>query len=375
MSRSLNHHVVLVAVLVAGCTGTAAPSEPPATVSASPPSASAAQVEVPPGRIVFYRHGSDGVEHYFTINTDGTDERVLFDREDCAPCVMTSPDGTQIWTLDATGHGTWSFATMKPDGSDPRVIDPAITTLNLAPYASSADGRLIAFGGWDETDSSRNGVYVGSPDLTDLKFVSPPPDGTVAAEAFGVTPDGSHIVFFADRGMTEHPAGDLYVVNANGSGLRQINPAGTTHNMVDVPAGSLSPDGGQVVFGVEGRIYIAGIDGGDAKPITRPADFVYAVSWDPTGEWITYTRQHGTISVVSLVRPDGTDQHEISPALRSDEVAAGVWSRDGKYLLVERGPDGARDLWIMDREGTYAGQVTHEPSTYGTWSWASALDH
>ena len=31
-----------------------------------------------------------------------------------------------------------------------------------------------------------------------------------------------------------------------------------------------------------------------------------------------------------------------------------------------------RDLWIMDLEGTYVGQVTHEPSNYGIYSWAPA---
>ena len=62
-------------------------------------------------------------------------------------------------------------------------------------------------------------MYLGSSDLTDLRRVTPLPEGTVRTEPFGVTPDGSLVLFFADRGQTEHAEGDLYVVNADGTGL------------------------------------------------------------------------------------------------------------------------------------------------------------
>jgi WD40 repeat protein len=382
MNRSLTL-ITVVAALVTGCSGggtasvqpSASPHPERSVASSSAPAASAATATatpaaVPAGRILFHRAGSDGVEHYFTINTDGTDEQALFTAEGCA-CAQWSADRMRVWTLGATGHGTFSFTTMKPDGSDRVVISPPIKTLNLAPGASSADGRRIAFDGWDETDPSRNGLYLASPDLADLRLITPP-KGTVHVDPFGVTPDGSHVLFLAERGDEPHHAGDLYVVNADGGGLRQLNPAGTTHNFLDVPAGSLSPDGRRAAFGVDGRVFVVGIDGGEARPITDRADFVWAVSWSPTGEWITYSRKHGSTSVVSLVRPDGRDQKEISTNDGSDQAEVGVWSPDGKYLLVQRGAGGVNDLWIMDLDGTFIGQVTHEPSSYGTYSWALA---
>jgi Tol biopolymer transport system component len=78
--------------------------------------------------------------------------------------------------------------------------------------------------------------------------------------------------------------------------------------------------------------------------------------------------------VVALVHPDGTDDHEISANDETDEANAAAWSPDGKYLLVSRDSDattdGPHDLWIMDLEGNYIGQVTNEPSNYGTYAWA-----
>jgi Tol biopolymer transport system component len=350
-------------------------SASPRVAIASPdtvPSAATTGVPMPDGRVLFLRWGQDRLEQYFTVNADGTGEKALFTRKGCAPCVRWSADGTRIWTIDATGHGTWSFTTLKPDGSDRTVISPPTETLNLAAGAFNADGTRIAFAGWDETGPSRDGLYIGSPDLADLQFVTPHPSGAVSVEPFGVTPDGSHILFFADRGKTEHPEGDLYVVSADGSGLRQLNPPGTTHNFLEEPAGSLSPDGRRAAFGVDGRVYIVHVDGGEAQSITDPADFVWAVSWSPTGEWITYTRQYGSTSVVSLVRPDGSDQHEISANDASDEAESGAWSPDGQHLLVQRGTDGHGDLWIIDLKGNFVGQVTHQPASYGSWAWAPA---
>lgn len=118
------------------------------------------------------------------------------------------------------------------------------------------------------------------------------------------------------------------------------------------------------------------LDTGEARQITGQTGFAWAAAWSPTGEWITYTRFHGTTPAVALVRPDGTDEHEISAFHETDEANVGVWSPDGKYLLVARDSDatvdGPRDLWIMDLEGNYIGQVTDEPSNYGTHSWAPA---
>ena len=353
-----------------------APSAPSAATSAiagaSPvPVASFLPAVIPAGRILFNRSGSDEVEHYFTIDADGTDATAIFTRESCG-CASWSADGSRVQTVDATGLGTWSLLTMKPDGSDPVVIKPPIKTLSLFVGASSADGRAISFWGMDETDPANSGLYLGSPDLATLKHVSPLQEGWSQIEPFGVTPDASRIVFFAETGA--HHAGDLYVIDADGSGLRQLNPPGTTPEYLDMPVIRLSSDGRQAAFAVDDAVWVVDLDGGEARRITKGTGFVWAVSWSPTGDWITYTRFHGETSVVALVHPDGTDDHEISKRDEADEANGAVWSPDGKFLLVPRDADGSvdspRDLWIMDLTGAWVSQVTHEPSKYGTYSWA-----
>ena len=359
----------------ASATGLASPSLP---ALASPiQRAAASSAEVPPGRILFHRSGSDGVERYYTIDTDGTNETAIYERQGCS-CAHLSADGKRILTIGETGHGTWSLLTMNLDGSDQIVTDPPIATLNLFIGATSSDGSVLALEGVDEASPANTGLWVASPALTDARRVTPLLEGWNGAGPLGVSPDGSKIVFFVDTGSlggVTH-AGDLFVVNADGSGLRQLNPIGSKLEDVGMPVASLSPDGRQAAFGVNNAVWVVDLEGGDARAITPPLGYAWAVQWSPTGEWLTYTRFHGHTTAVALVRPDGTNDHEITAAVETDEANAAVWSPDGKYLLVPRDSDssldGPRDLWIMHLDGHWIGRVTHEPSNYSTYSWAPA---
>jgi hypothetical protein len=368
--------VHVVAAIVVACRASESIRSAPAGASASSaslPAPVATPAAVPAGRILFYRLEAGEVEHYFTIGTDGSDERAVFTLEGCG-CARWSPAGTHIWTMGSTGHGTFSFTTMRPDGTNRVVLEPPIETLNLGPAAASADGRWVAFDGWDETDPSRNGLYLGSPDLTDLSLVMANREGTVRTEPFGVTAAGPHVLFFAETGPVGDiaHAGSLFVVEAGGRGLRQLNPPGTLHGWTGEAAGSLSPDGRQVAFAADNAVYVASIAGGDAIQITDRGGFASAVSWSPTGEWIAYTRSDGAGSVVNLVSPDGRVQKAISADDGSDRAAGATWSPDGNHLLVQRTIDGRSNLWIMNLKGTFIGRVTDEPSTYRLFSWAPA---
>jgi TolB protein len=270
--------------------------------------------------------------------------------------------------------------TIRPDGTDRVVLEGKSKTLSLAPGATTRDGRLIAFNGWDDTDPSKTGLYVARPDLSGLKHVLPLQEGWNAIEPSGITPDGSKVIFFVDTGSDEgiSHAGSVFVVNSDGTGLRQLSPSGTAAAYLTgggVP-GSLSPDGTQAAFTVDDAVWVIDLEGGEGRRITDQSGFVWAASWSPTGEWITYTRFHGSTTTISLVRPDGSEQREISGLDEKDEANTSFWSPDGKYLVVNRDSDasldGPKDIWIMDLEGRYLGQVTHAPSDISIYGWAPA---
>ena len=382
----LHRGAVLLVVALSGCAGSSATPTPqpstgttPPTSTPTPPIASplptASLGPVPPGVILFHRRGPFETERYFTINTDGTNETPVYQAQGCG-CAHISADGTSILTIGPTEHGTWSLLTMNLDGTDQTTTEPPIESLSLFIGATSSDGRVLAFNSNDDTIRANTGLWVASPTLEDARPVTPLHEGWLAIEPFGVSPDGSKIVFFVDTGSeggVTH-SGDVYVINTDGSGLRQLNPTGTKTGYMGQPVISISPDGKQAAFGVDDAVWVADLKTGAATAITPRGGFVWAVQWSPTSEWLSYTRFHGHTSAVALVRPDGTDDHEITPVKDTDEANAAVWSPDGRHLLVPRDADGTdeapTDLWILDLDGTWLGQVTHEPSSYGTYWWA-----
>jgi Tol biopolymer transport system component len=370
-------------LVAAGCQAT--PAGTPTRGSASPttaptaaPTAVASLVPVPAGRIVFMRPTSDGVEHYFTISSDGTDEREIYTAEGCG-CAHWMADGSRVMSLGESGNDVWSLMTIRQDGSNRVVIPTPIKTLSLAVGATSSDGRWVAFQGWDNEHPSRAGLYLARPDLTHLRYVLPLQEGWLAVEPFGVTPDGSKVVFFADTGPdggTTH-AGNAYVVNADGTDLRQLNPTGTNASFIGPPVVSLSPDGRRAAFAASDKVYVADLATGATNPITDQAGTAWAVAWSPTDAWIAYTLNTDGVNTISLVRPDGADRHKIPSSDTSDRASWGVWSSDGKALLVQNDntrKGGRTDLWVMDLEGTFLGQITHDPSEYGFYSWAPNPD-
>ena len=369
-----------VALLSVGCqpasvaspTSGALQQNKPSTTFAPSPEASLAAV--PAGRILAMRQGSDGVEHYFTVKSDGTDEREIYTAQGCG-CAHWTADGSRIMSLGESGRDVWSLMTIRPDGSDRVVIPTPIKTLNLAVGAMSSDGKWLAFNAWDAKHPSNAGLYLARPDLTHLRQVVPLREGMLSVEPFGATPDGSKIVFFADTGPdggTTH-SGDVYVVNADGTDLRQLNPAGTKTSFIGPPVASMSPDGNQAAFAAGNGVYVADLESGTANLITEQPGTEWAVAWSPTGEWLTYTLNVDGINHISLVRPNGTDQRKIPASHISDKASWGTWSSDGEALLVQNDNTrqrGKTDLWVMDLEGNFIGQVTHEPSEYAFYSWA-----
>jgi Tol biopolymer transport system component len=68
------------------------------------------------------------------------------------------------------------------------------------------------------------------------------------------------------------------------------------------------------------------------------------------------------------VSPDGG---EVRTLEASADSCCPVWSPDGTQLLVQRGAEGARDLWILDVSGEVVGQVTQAPGDYFGYGWGA----
>ncbi len=374
--------IVVLALALTGCNaglGSSAGADPTQAGASSPSATPSNDVsKVPPGRIAYMRVDRDEVERYFTVDSDGGNEHALFETRGCA-CIRWSADGSQIWTVTETAAAL-AYTTLDPDGSDRVVHVPDIPTLSLAPGFGSADGRHVAFFGWDETDPTRSGVWTAKTDLTDLHQVTPVPDGVLGIDPIGMSANGSHIYFHGDLGENTdngfHHAGNVYVIAADGNGLRQLNPEGTK---TEITGTGLSADGRRFAFtawrvghGADGNalFIVDGVDG-EALQVTEFGDR-WGASWSPSGEWIGYAASGDAAALISLIKPDGTGAKAVTPKDLSEDITMPAWSPDGSHLLVRRGERASNDLWIIDLEGTFVWQVTHKRAAYDIYAWAPA---
>lgn len=80
-------------------------------------------------------------------------------------------------------------------------------------------------------------------------------------------------------------------------------------------------------------------------------------TWSPQGTWIAYRRLRSpSVDLpigVGIVRPDGTDDHQVTKVPGSDYAfAAPQWSMDEQYLTFYALYGGNHDVWVARSDGT-----------------------
>jgi Tol biopolymer transport system component len=155
------------------------------------------------------------------------------------------------------------------------------------------------------------------------------------------SPDGKQIAF------TDTTArGDLWVMNADGSGLRKLTnsrpfTSGSPNYGARQPA--WSPDGRTIAFGY-GSVGISLIeaDGSRLRPFVRRYSF--GADWSPGGKWIAFAAAENETDGTSIwvKSPDGARQRLVArPPCCNYSYNDPTWSPDGERLAftVGQAPD------------------------------------
>jgi Tol biopolymer transport system component len=215
----------------------------------------------------------------------------------------------------------------------------------------------IAFTHFEGVDSeATSDIYTMSPNGRDLLNLTP--DSLAADDFPSWSADGRMIAFWSNRkDPDDNPTGDqeIFVMNANGSGLRQV-----TKNKLDDSGPAWSPNGDRLVFhrwlggGAGADLITMRVNGTDERNLTRSPGILdrYPV-WSPDGREIVFMRDHsGLENDIATIRPDGSHLRALT-ATPTDEESPD-WSPDGKRIAFHwNAPSHVEDyeVYVMRRDG------------------------
>jgi len=162
-----------------------------------------------------------------------------------------------------------------------------------------------------------------------------------------------HLAFYTK--CTESPcpslsAEDLFVIGADGTGLRKLNSKGSAAG-----AAAWAPDGTRIAFeqriGPNVDLYVSSLDGSPSIRITTDPAFDGQPTWSPDGQRLAFISKREGKYAIYVMNADGsavsrlTDLQAIGSDVGEGEPA---WSPDGTKIAFTR--DGA--LFTMNIDGS-----------------------
>ena len=241
--------------------------------------------------------------------------------------------------------------------------------------AGPAFGSKIAFTSDRDEPNVSAEIYVvnadgsGEQQLTDV-------DG-YNSNAPAWSPNGRKIAFHSNRGGGVGES-DIYVMNADGGNVTRLTNL-TALGLGGAHFANWSPDGEKVVFnsffngGVDGprEIYVVNADGTGLINLTNHASDDTRPDWSPDGTLIAFqSNRHGNpeIYVMHADGSDGTNPRRLTVSPGPD--AAPDWSPDGLRIAFQSSRNGNAEIYVMNADGTLPTRLTVFPGADAKPSWS-----
>jgi Tol biopolymer transport system component len=253
-----------------------------------------------------------------------------------------------FWSDRAFGGRAQVF-TMNSDGSRQR----RVTKLFSAKRGDwSPDGRRLVIDGRDRETDFDFDIFVVGANGTGLRKVTRGPERDTQATW---SPDGRSIAF--TRTESEGGAQSLWIVGADGTGAQRVADGG--------PA-AWSPDGRRLAVGGFGLRLVKAGGSGEQRLVSGEAE---VAAWSADGRRILFTSWRDGNPEVYVVRADGTRLRRLTR--RPGEDYAADFSPDGRKILFSSDRTGTKQVYVMSLDGSGIRNLSRSRSSDWATSWQS----
>lgn len=187
---------------------------------------------------------------------------------------------------------------------------------------------------------------------------TPTPEPTRLPHLYPMEPKGGKVVGYCDATLRQ-----ICVHDKTTDSLTQVGQL----TFAGVGAATWSPDGTRILFEAHlgphdaNDIYVMDADGSNLRQLTDSDAYEQNPQWSPNGEWIVFTRiSPGTCSLWRM-RPDGSEQQALFVPDKGYSVDHATWSPDSQRIAFVYGQAdvelSAVSIWAMRADGSDRHQV------------------
>jgi len=268
---------------------------------------------------------------------------------------------TRVVFVDETGprgRRTKRLAIMDQDGHNVRLLTKG-NELVLTPRFSPSS-QEIAFMSYS---SGQPRVYLMNLRTGAREVVGDFPSMTFAPR---FSPDGQKVIMSLQEGA----GSSIYEMDLRSRQTRRLTNA---PGAIDTGP-SYAPDGGRIVFESDRQgtqqLYVVNADGSGVRRISFGNGRYSTPVWSPRGDYIAFTKQLLGRFLIGVMRPDGSGERILSEGFHNEGP---TWAPNGRVLMFFResqGANGGPRIYSVDITG-YNERLVPTPAFASDPSWSA----
>jgi TolB protein len=286
------------------------------------------------GSIALTLRDQNGKLQIFSVASDGTGRKQLtFQRENGRP--DWSPDGSKITFMSIQNDKAW-IGVMNPDGTDLKLLAEGLSP------DWSPDGKRIAFSRPDNFAVAQ--IWVINADGSDMKQITHT-DTHKVGPSWSPDGNEMVFILARNPASQDDPQPEIGIMNADGTNetiltsenrmnlhIESNGDTAVCETAFDANAPSWSPVDNRIAFwsGIEnqyGQIWIMNADGSGSRQLTEDCSHRNSddPSWSPDGTKILFSTGRSGRNELWVMNADGSDERKISDIDASPFPGRATW--------------------------------------------------